>query len=153
MMTCAPCVQPNPLPLTTGRVGLSQTTGELQFYGHNYRGTGMGLFVGQWKWPCPPPCPPQWGPPSFACKPWASGCSCGGCGCNQCCNPCLAGANCFAQLLTNIGPWCGYWRDQQWTAWMTGKQPWPATNTAAQTEMAASLPAPCLPPAATPAAA
>lgn len=40
----SPC--PQYLPLTTGRVGLSQGTGQLEFYGFNQRGTGIQNFHG-----------------------------------------------------------------------------------------------------------
>lgn len=58
----APCPPPqcNYLPITTGRVGLSQSTGQVEFYGHNYRGTGIGLFYTKCvSWA--PACPPWWG--------------------------------------------------------------------------------------------
>ena len=51
---CPPC--PTYLPLTTGRVGLSQGTGQLEFYGYNPRGVGIQNFRGnctQWT-PCLP---------------------------------------------------------------------------------------------------
>jgi hypothetical protein len=131
-MICQPV---NPLPLTTGRVGLSQTTGEIQFYGHNWRGVGAGVFTAQTKcwWP-PMPWPrPGWG-----------SCSCGGCGCAKCSHG-LGSCGCFVYLLTHLAPWCCYWQDQQWAAWMTGKQPWPTTNTAAYAAMQSILPAQCLP--------
>jgi hypothetical protein len=129
-MTCLPCGQL--LPITTGRVGLSQTSGEVQFYGHNYRGVGMGLFRGQsvcWT--------PQWGAPGSG---WG-GCSCG-------CNPCCCGPDntkCFTFLLTNLAPWCCYWQDRQYSAWLTGKQPWPTTAAAANQTLANTLPAACMP--------
>jgi len=47
--------------------------------------------------------------------------------------------------LTNVSPWCCYWQDRQYSAWLTGKDPWPTSNTAAQQELANTLPAPCLP--------
>lgn len=53
---CSRCCPPKPqcyyLPISTGDVGLSKTTGIVEQYGHNYRGTGIGLFHGyctQWK--------------------------------------------------------------------------------------------------------
>jgi hypothetical protein len=132
-----PCGPPgNPLPITTGRIGISQYDGSLTFYGHNYRGTGMGLFHGWWS-NCPPAQYPMWRPPSFGCKPWAGGCSCG-------CNPCCCdNTKCFTYLLTHGAPWCCYWKDQQYAAWLTGKDPWPATAAAA----AAAFPSWCMPPA------
>jgi hypothetical protein len=143
MIPCPPCGG-QLLPITTGRVGLSQTSGEVQFYGHNYRGTGMGLFRGWWS-NCPPGATPWLTPPAFQCKPWAGGCSCG---CNPCC--CQDNTACFVSLLTNIGPWCCYWQDRQYTAWLTGTQPWPSTAQAANQTLANTLPAACFPPAPTP---
>lgn len=52
---CPPC--PTFLPLTTGRVGLSQGTGQIEFSGYNVRGTGIQDFRGyctQWVPPCLP---------------------------------------------------------------------------------------------------
>ena len=57
---CPPKPCPQYLPITTGRVGLSQGTGQVEFYGHTYRGTGIGLFYSKCvSWA--PPCPPWWG--------------------------------------------------------------------------------------------
>ena len=106
-MSCKPC-EGNYLPISTGNIGISQTTGGLEFYGHNFHGRGIGLFYGQWQ--SPKCCPPSWPPPSWG--GCSGGCSCGGGGCAQCCNPCLAGANCFASLLTNPAPWICYYNDQ-----------------------------------------
>lgn len=50
-----PC--PQFLPLTTGRVGISQGTGQIEFSGYNVRGTGIQDFRGyctQWVPPCLP---------------------------------------------------------------------------------------------------
>lgn len=52
---CPPC--PQFLPLTTGRVGISQGTGQIEFSGYNIRGTGIQDFRGsctQWTPPCLP---------------------------------------------------------------------------------------------------
>ena len=85
------------LPLTTGRVGLQQETGTLTFYGHNVRGTGAGVFMGQWKgWEHKHREPTCWPRPSFQCRPWASGCSCGGCG-----GGCFDSTRLFAAMLTD----------------------------------------------------
>lgn len=50
---CSKCrPQCSYLPISTGNVGLSMTTGIVEQYGHNYRGTGIGLFKGyctQWR--------------------------------------------------------------------------------------------------------
>jgi hypothetical protein len=134
------CCGGGPLPITTGRIGISQTDGSLTFYGHNYRGTGIGLFYGQSCW-YPPPCPPTCGCGSMCCS------GCGGC---SCCGTCSC--KCFVSLLTNIGPWCRYWTDQQYSAWLTGQQPWPPTAAAANTTLQSTLPAACFPPAPSPAA-
>ena len=103
---CPPPAQGQYLPISTGNIGISQTSGGLEFYGHNYHGRGIGLFRGQW---CEPPCaPPQWPPPSWG-GAWG-GCSCGG-SCSGACG-CRAGSNCFAYYLTNPAMWICYWRDQ-----------------------------------------
>lgn len=62
---CPPC--PQYLPLTTGRVGLSQTTGIIEFSGYNIHGTGIQDFRGY----CT-----QWKPPCLPAYPWSGG-SCG----------------------------------------------------------------------------
>jgi hypothetical protein len=58
------------LPITTGRVGLSQTTGRVEFAGDNRNGTGIAVWtarVKKWERPewrppkQPPPWPPWWG--------------------------------------------------------------------------------------------
>ena len=134
-MTCLPCGTGGPLPITTGRIGISQTDGSLSFYGHNFRGVGMGLFHGQsvcWT--------PPYGAPGKG--GWGGG-RCGSCGCSPCC--CQDNTACFTYLLTNLGPWCCYWRDQEYAAWLTGKQPWPTTAAAANTALANSLPQACFP--------
>ena len=109
-----PCCEPRQeLPITTGRVGLSQSTGRLYFYDGNPTGTAHLVAEGWWKWDCPPRWQP-WPPPQWGCKPWAGGCGCGGscggnCGCG--CDPCRAGANCFAQLMTDPLRWYCYYRN------------------------------------------
>ena len=55
----APPACPQYLPISTGNVGVSLGTGAVEFYGHNYRGTGIGLFYGCASWR--PACPPWWG--------------------------------------------------------------------------------------------
>ena len=80
------CPPPRPvctgyLPISTGNVGVSLGTGAVEFYAHNYRGTGIGLFYGCANW-CPP-CPPWWG---------ASGC-CGPGGFGNTLAAVLTGAN------------------------------------------------------------
>jgi hypothetical protein len=134
MLPC--CGGGGPLPITTGRVGLSQTSGQLTFYGANPRGVGMSLFTGYWG-NCPPGqtpwlAPQQWG-----------GC-CGSCGCSPCC--CIDNTKCFTALLTNLTPWCCYWQDRQYSAWLTGKDPWPSSANAAQGVLTSTLPAKCFPP-------
>lgn len=126
------------LPITTGRIGFSQTSGAVEWYGHNFRGTGIGLFRGGTCWQTPP-CPPAWGFPCCGC---GSVC-CSGCGGCSCCGTCSC--KCFVQLLTNIGPWCRYWTDQQYAAWLTGQQPWPPSADAANADLKATLPAACFP--------
>ena len=56
---CPRPVCPQYLPISTGNVGVSLGTGAVEMYGHNYSGTGIGLFYGCANW-CPP-CPPFWG--------------------------------------------------------------------------------------------
>src|SRR5215469_12590151 len=68
------------LPLTTGRVGLSQTTDRVFFYdGQYWPGVGNRVRDGQLPslQPEPPrPRPPGWRPPVFCCAPWAQlGCT------------------------------------------------------------------------------
>ena len=66
MFPCPPPPCPQYLPITTGRVGLSQGTGDVEFYGHNYRGTGIGLFRATCV-PWQPGSPPWWGAGSCGC--------------------------------------------------------------------------------------
>ena len=130
-----------PLPITTGRVGLSQTSGQISFYNPPHVWTAN---TNCWWSPCPYP---GWPVPTRFCPPpgsgWGGGC-CGSCGCSPCC--CQDNTRCFVSLLTNIGPWCCYWQDQQYSAWLTGKQPWPSTAEAANSTLQSSLPAACFPP-------
>ena len=79
-MICKPKPRRYTLPITTGRVGLSQTTGEIQFYNGNP--TGAHHLV----WRSRP-------------KKWATDCMCGGRGCG-CCSP-LRG---LAAVLTGRCP-------------------------------------------------
>ena len=53
-------VCPQYLPISTGNVGVSLGTGAVEMYGHNYRGTGIGLFYARCV-PWQPACPPWWG--------------------------------------------------------------------------------------------
>lgn len=138
-----PCCGPgNTLPITTGRVGLSQTTGEVQFYNppHVWKANTCWTYT---------PCPyPGWPVPMWRC-PAPGGCSCCGGGCCFSCGGCggcgTCSCSCFTFLLTNIGPWCRFWTDQQYQAWLTGKEPWPPTADAANADLQATLPAACFP--------
>jgi hypothetical protein len=63
------------LPLTTGRVGLSQTTNRIEFYdGQLWPGVANRVRTGQLR--IAPPWPPVWAPPFFKPAPWAQlGCT------------------------------------------------------------------------------
>lgn len=130
-----------PLPITTGRVGLSQTSGEISFYNppHVWKGQTCWTYT---------PCPyPGWPVPMVSCPPPGGGwCGCGGAPCGGCggCSSC-GSCSCFVFLLTNIGPWCRFWTDQQYQAWLTGQQPWPPSSAAANTTLQQTLPAACFP--------
>jgi hypothetical protein len=117
------CCQPvNPLPITTGRVGLSQTTGQVTFYNPPH------VWIAQTKcWVSPQPYPgwpvaQRWGPgvPQSG-LPWGQrgwgSCGCGGgCGCGGSCGGgggCGDSCACFIYLLTNPEPWYCYWNSQQ----------------------------------------
>jgi hypothetical protein len=106
---------------------------------------GPGCQPPQWPPPRPaggPGCPSGWWPPGcYDCRPYG-GCGCGGF-CGGGCKSDSCG--CFTYLLTHAAPWCCYWQDQQWTAWMTGQQPWPASQSAANSIMASVLPPVCQP--------
>jgi hypothetical protein len=64
--------------------------------------------------PAPPQCPPVCGPPP---------------------GDCFSSCNCFVFLLTHYAPWYCYWQDEQFNAWLTGQQPWPATQAQAEAIM------------------
>ena len=79
------------LPITTGRVGLVQHTGRIEFYNANPRGVQHEVWTGHVKhWQRPPR-------PSWGCS-----CGCGGsCGCNFGCS----GSRLFAAMLVDPRWW------------------------------------------------
>ena len=74
-------------PITTGRTGINQQTGEVTFYNPP---EVWSTFIRPWRNERPHrPHPPRWPPPQWHCPP---------------CNPCSCG-NIFARLLTDPRIW------------------------------------------------
>jgi hypothetical protein len=83
------------LPLTTGRIGLSQTTDHVEFYDStNHVSHGRV----HWRHRRPAPCAPGWAPPQWDCDWMRRDC---GCGCSMGCS----GTRLFAAMLVDARWW------------------------------------------------